>query len=163
MKKELAKRSNRGPANFSLRSTDASGGLGGDGGERELADGDGGAEIGGEAGGADAAAPGADGEEVEVVVAGGLGPVVGLGGLDGEPAAAGPGPGGGAEAEVEVEGPRSRSGQEREGAGERGRELPAEGLEGRRGGEGGGELRGGDGSGHSCGGWLVMAVEEYKF
>ena len=50
-----------------LRSSDASGCIGGDGGERELADGGGCSEARGEAGGTDAAASGADSEEVEVV------------------------------------------------------------------------------------------------
>lgn len=89
-------------------------------------------------------------------MAGGLGAVVGLGGgLDGEPPAAGPGPGEGAEAEGPGAG---RIGEE----GERDGEIPAEGAERRRGGEGGGELGGGEGSRHSCGGWL-MAAEEHEF
>ena len=71
------------------RSAYATSGVGGDGGERKLADGDGGAVIGCEAGGADAAAAGADGEEVEVVVLGvgggdreGAAVVVGMGGRE---------------------------------------------------------------------------------
>lgn len=62
-----------------LRAADAAGGLRGDGGERELADGDLGPEIGGKAGGADSATAGADGEEVEIIVASGVGAVIGLG------------------------------------------------------------------------------------
>lgn len=74
------------------RAADTSGGIGGDGGERELADSDGSAVIGGEASGSDAAASGADGKEVEVVVAGGVGAVLGIG-ANGEGAAAGRGEG----------------------------------------------------------------------
>lgn len=70
------------------RSADASGGFGGDSGERKLADGDGSAVVGSEASGSDAAAAGADGEEVEVVVGGnGVGAVLGFG-ADDEGAAA---------------------------------------------------------------------------
>ena len=53
----------------SLRSSDATGGIGRDGGKGELADGGGRSVARGESGGADAAASGADGEEIKVVVA----------------------------------------------------------------------------------------------
>lgn len=74
---------------YNLRSTYAASGLGRDGGEWQLADSNSGAEICGEPGRTDATAAGADGEEVEVIVAGGrgFGPVVGLG-ADGESAEA---------------------------------------------------------------------------
>lgn len=69
------------------RSADTSGSIGGDGGERELADGNGSTITGGEARGTDAAAAGSDGEKIEVVVARWVGAVLGLG-ADGEGAAA---------------------------------------------------------------------------
>jgi len=59
-----------------LRAAETAGGVGGNGGEGELTDGDGGAKIGGEAGGADPAAAGADRKEVEVVRASRLGAVL---------------------------------------------------------------------------------------
>lgn len=66
--------------NKNLRSADATAGLGGDSRERKLADGDGGAEIGGKAGSPDAAAAGADGEEVKIVLTSGIYAVIRLGG-----------------------------------------------------------------------------------
>lgn len=82
------------------RSPDAAEVVGGDGGEGHLADGGAGAEEGGgEARGPDAAAPGADGEEVVVVLRGGGGSVGRGGGRDGA-AEAGTGRDGGEGAEV---------------------------------------------------------------
>lgn len=62
--------------NRSLRAANATGGIGGDSRERELADSRRSAEIGGKAGSADASASSADGEKVEVILAGGVGAVL---------------------------------------------------------------------------------------
>lgn len=62
-------KTSQGGETVDLRSSDASGSIGRDGGERKLADGGGSSVVRGEAGGADAAASGADSEEIEVVVA----------------------------------------------------------------------------------------------
>lgn len=62
--------------NRNLRAADTSGGIRGDGGERELADSSGSTVTGGEARGSDTATSRADGEKVEVIVAGGVGVVL---------------------------------------------------------------------------------------
>lgn len=72
--------------NGNSRAADTSGGIRWNSGERELADSSGSTESGGEARGSDAAAPGTDSEEVEVVVAGGVDGVLGIS-ADGEVAA----------------------------------------------------------------------------
>lgn len=64
-----------------LRSTDAASGVGGDCREGKLADGRGGAKIGGEPGRPDSAAAGANGEQIKVVLLSGVG-AVGLAGSD---------------------------------------------------------------------------------
>lgn len=130
------------------RSTDASGCFGRNGGEGEFADGDGSSETSSEARGPNAAAAGADGEEVEVVAAG-LGAAVNGLGDRGEAAseAVGVGVRGGKRGRRRA---RVEKGSERPGVWRReegGGEGPEEGLEGlRRRAEG--DLRGGDGGRH---------------